>query len=172
MFLDILISFTLILIIYQDFKERSVYTVIFLVALVLVITKAVVIINISEFLLYFGSNILILLIILSFVTLYFSLKKKKIVNITKNEMAWGDILFYIILCACFSTVNFIIFYILSLFITLLIILLISLTGNDMRKSIPLAGILSAIFLLINTFSVFFNFNLYTDLNIMNYLVYG
>ncbi|MES2275330.1 MAG: hypothetical protein V4592_04860 [Bacteroidota bacterium] len=82
------------------------------------------------------------------VSVWFSIRHKAWVNITKGLLGWGDILFLGCLTCCFSPANFVLFYIGSL----LIVLIIWLAGKQLlfknKVHIPLAGLQSVILMVV------------------------
>jgi hypothetical protein len=86
---------------------------------------------------------------LAMLTLYVGLKEKKIVNITLSYLGWGDILFWLAACLLFSPINFICFFIASLFITMIVSLVFkSYFLKQEFKTIPLAGMQSVTLLIL------------------------
>jgi hypothetical protein len=116
----------------------------------------------------FFLNTLFILLQLVCLTLYFSIKKKKLFNIVDTYMGLGDILFFIVVCAVFSPVNFIAFYFISMILTLTGVLLYNFFSSRPATDIPLAGSMAAVLLLIvvTTF-IFPGINFYNDGLILN-----
>jgi len=85
---------------------------------------------------------------LGILTLYFSIKKKKIINITDGLLGWGDILFWVCISCFFSPVIFLLYYIGSLIFVLLIWGAVSLFSNKTNRHIPLAGLQALVFALL------------------------
>ncbi|MBC7487993.1 MAG: hypothetical protein H7282_14725 [Cytophagaceae bacterium] len=73
--------------------------------------------------------------------IYFIIKHKRWINITQSYLGWGDILFIIASIPLFSSFVFVLFYLCSLLLTILWVVLYRLTGKQMVL-IPLAGIQS------------------------------
>ncbi|PCJ87270.1 MAG: hypothetical protein COA57_04890 [Flavobacteriales bacterium] len=88
-------------------------------------------------------NLSFIVIQLLAVTVWFSLKNRALVNITKNHLGWGDILFFAVSALVFSPVNFLLFYIISLTLILTGFLLYK-AFRPQAKQIPLAGGMAAI----------------------------
>lgn len=95
-------------------------------------------------------------------TLYFSIKEKKLVNITKGLLGWGDILFLLCIAAYASPINFIIYHVLSLVIVLLLWAVYSLLSKKQHQHIPLAGLQACIFAVTILFSWIIPFSLTND----------
>jgi hypothetical protein len=96
-------------------------------------------------------------------SIYFSAKHKKLVNITREYLGWGDILFLLSLVFYLSPGNYVFFYIASLILVLFYVLLINLTSDEADKHIPLAGLQAALLgvAMIADFAVG-SFDLYND----------
>jgi len=85
-------------------------------------------------------------------TLYFSIRQKQWVNLSKNYLGSGDILFIAIISVLFEPITFIRFWTWSLVIILLVSLLYNWLKPQPNFTIPLAGAWSL--LLLVYFSVF------------------
>jgi hypothetical protein len=81
------------------------------------------------------------------VSIYFSVKHKKLVNITDQMLGLGDVLFLSCVVLYLSVLNFLFFYVLSLIVVLLAWLLWQTIATPKNKQIPLAGFQSLIFIL-------------------------
>jgi hypothetical protein len=92
------------------------------------------------------SNLGFLILVLSLVTLYFSMKKGKLVRLTDELMGWGDILFLTAIAFYLSPLNYILFFILSMPLALLLWLLWQSVSKNKNKHIPLAGFQSILFI--------------------------
>ncbi|WP_428330280.1 hypothetical protein [Mucilaginibacter sp.] len=96
-------------------------------------------------------NLALLALQLALLSLYFSLRHGRLVNVTDGMLGWGDLLFLAATAFYFSVLNFLLFYILSLVIVLTVWLL----WKPASKEIPLAGhqaLLLAV-LLLTTWSI-------------------
>ena len=82
-------------------------------------------------------NILIFSIILAFMTLYLSLKFKKIILITNNFFSIGDVLFLIAVSPFFTHLSYVVFINVGTLLTLLIYFLFQ--KKQHQKNIPFAG---------------------------------
>ncbi len=90
---------------------------------------------------YFSLNALFIIIQFIILTLYFSLKNGKLINILNQYLGIGDVLFFIIIGLFFAPVLYITFFIFSLFITLAGFLVWKSTTKN-NATIPLAGALA------------------------------
>ncbi|GAL85649.1 hypothetical protein MYP_2878 [Sporocytophaga myxococcoides] len=144
---------------FQDLKDRAVswyfFPLLFLLAGLIRFQKS----DLMSFLLDCGLNMLFVIVQLAMVWGYFSVKNGKFINITKNYLGIGDILFLCSITPLFSPVVFVMFYVVSLLVIVtgaIVIRLITITKND---SIPLAGLQSALLLPIIVVDIF-----YTSIN--------
>lgn len=74
------------------------------------------------------------------VTLYFSLKHKRFINITSGQLGWGDVLFILSFAFLLSPVNYVAFYISSLLMILMGWLIYNALICSTDRQIPLAGL--------------------------------
>ena len=146
LFVKIIVLAILILIFVQDVRNRSVYWFLFPVLVVLF----VIVHSLQHHL--FAENWQAVLVNIGFlvvqyliVSVYFSIKSKQWVNITDNLLGWGDILFLLCITVYLSALNFLLFYVTSLIISLLIWLIWQLISKKKNKQIPLAGLQALIF---------------------------
>jgi hypothetical protein len=155
MFIKFLITALLIFIFYQDLRYKAVYWTIFpFLWLLLLINEGSlnILTNGLYNLSFFGIQLFLL-------SLYFSFKNKKWVNITNGYLGWGDIVFLIVVAFYMAPLNFFIFYLGSLIVIIISIMLIYLGRMERQYKIPLAGIQSllyAILLVLNWFTGDFN----------------
>ena len=145
----------LMLLIFQDFKDRKVT---FLVFPFLGILGVILHYNTQYLELFFFNlivNLALLLLVLLMLMLYVKLIMKKQLN---EVIGLGDLLFFVILGVSFPTVSFVIIFCSSLVFSLIIYILLK---QKIGKYIPLAG-LQALFLFLALLSnLLFNFvNLY------------
>lgn len=136
MLLLVLVIPVLIFITYQDFRERAVSVWLFPALGSLFLIKNLSEILYSQYILNVFINIGFCLIQYGILTLYFSFKKKSIINLADNLLGWGDIVFVLVLCFAFPPLMFFIYYMLSLVIATLIGFYFKLQN----KTVPLAGI--------------------------------
>lgn len=125
---------------YQDIRYRAVYWICFPVLCVLLFFLKENHSGIKDSLtdtvygmLFFGAQLLLLWI-------YFSIKHKKSVNITRQYLGWGDILFLIVITFYLSPVNYILFYVGSLILVLIYTLTRQFLIQKDNPEIPLAGL--------------------------------
>jgi len=110
----------------QDMRSRAVYWLLFPVLTALFIVLA-------GFSVAAVINIVFLLVQFLLVSAYFSIKKRRWVNVMKGLLGWGDMLFLLSIAFYLSVLNFVFFYIASLLFVLLV-------AAKRYKHIPLAGL--------------------------------
>jgi len=135
-----LILLVLILIFIQDLKDRSAYLLLFPFLAVLFLTSRLVQHqSIAEILWTISINVLFFATQLLIISIYFSIKNRRWVNITIELLGWGDILFLLSTTFYLSILSFLFFYITSLLGSLLIWLIWQAISKKKTKQIPLAG---------------------------------
>lgn len=126
----------------QDMRYRAISWFFFPVLAVLYVTHGLAAgIHIQELLINTGLNLAFLLMVFALVWLYISLRRRRLVYLPDRLIGWGDILFLLCICFYFTLLNFILFYITSL----LLVIIIWLAWTRYRpqaaaRHIPLAGL--------------------------------
>ncbi len=146
----ILASVVMVVISYQDLKDRSIHwiTIPFLFVSLLWWQNFTI-----PALMETVKNLLFIIVIMFFLTIYISLKHRSFQNITKSYFGWGDILFLLAITPAFSNHVFMLFFI-GCTILVLILSLILMKLIPAFKVIPYAGLFALIlngFLLFSTF---------------------
>ena len=90
----------------------------------------------------FIANIILVAFQLMALTLYFTIKQKKLVYLPSDHLGWGDIFFYVPLCLFFSPENLVFFTVLSLLLTLVAFRSYQLFHRNATVTVPLAGCMS------------------------------
>ncbi|RZJ76960.1 MAG: hypothetical protein EOO45_00320 [Flavobacterium sp.] len=124
---------------YQDLKYRGIYWWLFpLLFFGLFFYSGIVSgwLNVLEFSLWNSSFVLLQVFLL---TLYISLRNRKLTNIFKGYFGMGDLLFLICTACAFSVVNYVVFYVVSLLLSILLTLLLKYAMMYSGEKIPLAG---------------------------------
>ncbi|NRA13347.1 MAG: hypothetical protein HRT57_15480 [Crocinitomicaceae bacterium] len=101
--------------------------------------------------LHVGYNLIFLIVLMSALTLYLSLKQGVIVNITRGYFSWGDILFLLAIIPLFELRGYMVLFVFGTIATLLIHSIVHLFKK--QKSIPYAGymaMITALFILFKT----------------------
>lgn len=145
----------LLAIAYQDFKFRAVYWWLFVLlvaglsALSFVETSGSLI---ASHLLY---NCSFLGVQLLFLTLYFSVKQKRLVNIFAEYFGLGDLLFLLSIMVYLSFLNYLFFYLFSLLVVIVVSIASRAFSKNANPKIPLAGeqaLMLLVFMLIDIWS--------------------
>jgi hypothetical protein len=87
----------------------------------------------------FGFNLLYIGVQFAVLTFYFWFKNRQLVNITREKIGWGDILFFVCLACYFNPVGFILFNIASLLLVIVFSVVIAKFSPPSARAIPLAG---------------------------------
>lgn len=170
-FIQLLLTALLILVVYQDFRFRAVSWVIFPLLPVLFIMLNLPSVSLEESLANTMANLGFAGSMFLFVTIYFSIRNRRIVNISNGFIGWGDILFILSLGFLFSPLNFIIFYLASLLITIVATLILSWLNKIDRNSVPLAGLQALLLLLLIIVNSIFQFaNFSTDEWLVGFII--
>jgi hypothetical protein len=142
-FLAIFYSFSLSAIVFQDFKYRHIRLINIIVLLLTSVIWVSVILSPAiaiENVLY---NFIFLFSQWFCVSLFYSIKHSKWVNINDTMIGWGDWLFLLSIAPLFNIVVFVLFYISSFIISLLSFLIYSkLINKNYNQTVPLAGIVA------------------------------
>lgn len=143
----ILISLAAIFIIWQDFTQREIFWLLLPVLLIGILINGLQKLNMVEYLYYIMINGLILFVLIGVLLLYYWVKEKSINNFVGKTIGLGDLLVFVTLCFGFSPINFVVFFLIGLFLTLIFHLINTSINSRANKQIPLAGYL-ALFLII------------------------
>ncbi|MFC3197332.1 hypothetical protein ACFOET_06885 [Parapedobacter deserti] len=123
-------------VVWQDFKNRAVYVWIFPLLAGLAVIQSVMLGVFS--LAATAANLAIIVLQLCLLNLLMYTRTKKWLMHGEQWIGWGDIAFFAVLACCFSTVNFVIFHVLSLLI-ILVGALVAMAFGRFSVHIPLAG---------------------------------
>lgn len=136
MLVKLLIGTVLLSIFYQDLRYRAIYWITFPVLWMLLFLDNMDgdVLNNSLY------NLSFLLLQLFLLSLYFSLRNKKWVNITNGYLGWGDIVFLIVIAFFMAPLNFFMFYLLSLMLIVLVMIILNFGHIEKQYKIPLAGV--------------------------------
>lgn len=146
----------LIPIIIEDFRHRKISLLwILIITALAIIRQLFTKISLSDILLNTLINFCIIAVNYGILTLYFSLRNKRLINLSNEYLGVGDLAFFISVAFLFSPVNFICFLLFSLLFTLLFALFARSFLSSKFTAIPLAG-LQALFLVCILTAIFFN----------------
>lgn len=152
------------LVIYQDFKSRAISWFLIPLLIIAFVIYGLLSLDMKQFATYFAINLSLLLINLLVVTLFISIKEKKLTNIIDKYLGLGDVLFFLVLATVFSPINFILFFIGSILLTTFVYGVIILVNKQKQMLIPLAGAMSVLLILTIIAQHFIpSFNFYQDI---------
>ncbi|MGK6353536.1 hypothetical protein [Parapedobacter sp. DT-150] len=167
MYLWIAVVAGLAVIAWQDFRDRAVYAWLFPLLCVLAVAHAV---DLGVFSLYvLVANLIIVAGQLALLNLVMYWRTRKWLMHGEQWIGWGDLACFAVLACCFSTVNFVLFYVASLIIVLLAAL-VTMAMGFRTKHVPLAGgqaVLLAMVLLADY--AHRGKRLHTDIDIMQFI---
>lgn len=153
------------LIFYQDLKFRAVHWFLFPILFLVSIYYLNLNIGITQAFTFLGINLLILMLQLGLMYFYFKFKGVSLSDLFTNYIGLGDVLMFIVLCSFCSPLNYIVFFLLSLILSLVGFLLFNAFLFKKIETIPLAGLQSIILLFVFPF-----YHLYDDSRISKWIV--
>jgi len=167
-------AFVLGSIVLQDYKYRAVSWVLFPLAAISLIFLTLSYLkpfNLTDYFSGIAINCGFVTLQLLFIKLYFSLKSGTIKKIINTKIGLGDILMFYTITVCFSPIYFIFFYIISLSLSVLIIILTKLISANtyIEKNVPLAGFMALFLLIFMLINVYLKLNPLDDLRIIKFL---
>ena len=145
--LQLLLFAVLLVMALQDFKHRAIYAWLFLVLFGVLGTMKAMGGSWIAMAKDLGYNAAFLGLQILLISIYFSLKERKWVNIFSTYFGLGDLLFLFSLTAYLSFLNYVFFYIISLICCILASLIISVFSKGFKRMIPLAGMQAVVFAL-------------------------
>jgi hypothetical protein len=125
---------------YQDLKYKAVTWLLFPIVAMVFLGYNLYSNNFNYVLLNSSLNVGFIAIQLLLLSLYFSIKSKKIVNIAQQNLGWGDILFLLVVCLLLPPNTFFLYYITSLIIIVLKEIVTRMIFKKYSDKIPLAGL--------------------------------
>lgn len=141
---------------YTDCKDRSVPVYLLLGLLVICLVNTALQVDITTAFLQLAVNTALIVLLLISLLLYYRLRQGSFKGVVNQKLGAGDIVFWIAITPLFSLFNFMLFFISSLVIVL-IVMMVRLARKQPVALIPLAGyqalVLAAI-IIIN--ALFFN----------------
>ena len=153
-YLQLLLLVLLIGLAVQDFRYRAIYAWLFLLLFVVLgclkLLQGTWMVMLADL----GYNTAFLAAQILLLSIYFSIKHRRWINIFKVHFGLGDLLFLLSISVYFSFFNYVLFYLLSLTCSVLASLLINVYVKSFKNSIPLAGIQAVVFALCISVSLF------------------
>lgn len=154
--IDSLLVFLFCVIVFQDFKFRAISWFLLPLLAAVLFYKASTVLAYPIIFKYLVFNVSFLIIQFVGLTIYMSLRNKKIVNIIDSSIGLGDLLLLVVLCFAFSPANYILFYTCSSIFTLIGFVVYKLLSKMETIEIPLAGAQSCFLVLLIAFNFFFS----------------
>lgn len=161
----------LVVIIYQDLKTRSIHGYLLLLFIISIMINGLYKLPVKQLFEYFLLNLGFMILQLLGVFIYFFLKSKKITVVVNRQLGLGDIILILILCFSFSPLNYILFIMISLVLTLCLHSIFFLLRKGAHTTIPLAGYISFFYVcLIIVGGEIAGYNIYSDILIENWML--
>ncbi|MEM1323272.1 MAG: hypothetical protein AAGG75_23605 [Bacteroidota bacterium] len=129
----------LLLLAYQDLRHRAVQLSLLIVLSIGIIAYSYWQLPLQSLILHGGVNLGFLLVQFVLISLYFSIKEGRLLNIADKYLGWGDIVFLLPVCLLFSPFNFILYYLLAIILTLLTFLIWQQFIEGTKATIPLVS---------------------------------
>ncbi|MFM9987826.1 prepilin peptidase [Flavobacterium sp.] len=149
----------LLFVFFQDWKYRHIHVAlpiaIFSLSFYITQQQSNIVLKIMSY------NIIFFLITLSVLTIYMSIKNKKILNPFQNYFGLGDLLFYIAITPLFLLQKYVLFFILSMVFAVLMQL--GLKRIIKQETVPLAGFSALLLIMVILKDTFLNFQKMTIL---------
>jgi uncharacterized membrane protein len=144
-------------------RYRAVYWISFPILGVLLFFQKQLYVGFTDSLVEAGYSILFFAIQVLLLWVYFAIKNKRPIDITKEYLGLGDLLFLLAIAFYLSPLNYVLFYIGSLVIVLVYALFLQMWLKKSNLQIPLAGLQAFMFAVILLLSIVNpNLKLYSD----------
>lgn len=131
---------------WQDFRSRLISWWLLPLLLAAFAVAGLALLPLKTIAVYFAVNLLLLVGQGVLLFGWFSWRNRRWTNIVDSSIGLGDILFLVCMAAAFSTLNFIAAFVAGLLISLIVFALARFFRPQLRKEIPLAGMLSVLML--------------------------
>lgn len=151
--ITILCVAALAVVVVQDFRERMISWYLIPLLFLLFSWNALLNAPFKEVAFGFGVNLAFTAFQLLAITIYFSIKNKKPVNIINTWLGIGDVLLLATLCVAFSPVNYFVFYMGSLLLTIAGFAVYRLFKGT-SATIPLAGAMALVMIVCLCYQAF------------------
>jgi hypothetical protein len=137
---------------FQDFRERQISWLLLPVLFISFSVKTYSEIGWEALFSNLLFNIGFIVFQLLLLSLWISIKNRKLTNIIDTYLGLGDILFFAAICNAFTSFQFLVFYVVSIVITVIGFLIYKLFSKNSSPEIPLAGSMAAVLII---FLIFF-----------------
>lgn len=139
---------------YQDLKLRAIYWILFPLLFLILLIRNLYHTNIEDLLEAVLYNFGYILLIFLSMKAFFSFLRGKQTKIIDRVMGTGDVFFLIALAVFFSPFNFILFFVLSKLIVILIVAIHNLVREKQMRKVPLAGFQAAILMILYIYNLY------------------
>ncbi len=161
----VLIGLLLAIVVY-DFKHMAIPLYVLLLAVITALIRLLLLNSVKPALSFLGINLLgcASIVLFSFIALF--LLRKKVFNPLISHIGAGDLLFFPVLCASFSPLNFILFFVMAL----ALVLVIKPVFFRLQGAFPLAGSMAVLFAAVLVVTEIMAFNLFNDNAVIHFIV--
>lgn len=133
----------LMILVVQDLRERTVSVILFPLLFFLCAAFALLEVSLWDALYSYLFNGVFLLLQVIFLYGFFWLRNKRYTPVVGAMLGWGDVLFWAVAALLFSPANFILFFLGSMLLSLLLHAVLRLLWvNYKKETVPLAGLQS------------------------------
>lgn len=155
---------------YQDFRYRAISWWLIPVLVLAFGYLEISTIGRDQFLANIALNLGFIVFQMAVLTMYFSMRNRKFTNIINTYLGIGDVLFFVLLAAAFSFVNYIFFLVTSFILVTIGFMIFKSVKRNTNPEIPLAGAMSLILVISMACNAFVNIDFYNDNIIPNFLI--
>jgi hypothetical protein len=139
--ITIVIILTAVLIVYQDFKFRGVSWLLFPLMAIAASLYAMECMHLDIWLINSTINLCFITLQWIMMSVYMSIKEKRLVAVTSNWLGWGDVLFWLSIAFMFSFTAYLVFFLVSLVLGIVFYTMTKILNlKSEQTTIPLAGI--------------------------------
>jgi len=147
--LHIILIVGLLICVFQDIKDRGIHVLVLIcIGLLTIVLNYKLNYNWSDI----GYSVLFLSVNISILFIFLSVKNKKMINLFENYLGMGDVVFFLAVIPLFSFRNFILYFIVGMFISMFFHLVFNKFQN--YDTIPLAGYLSIFLVFLLAYTLF------------------
>jgi hypothetical protein len=147
--------------VYQDFAQRAVNWLLLFSLIICQFGLAFLTIGKEELFVSAGVNVMLLIFQFLLLTIYFSFRAGHLTNIINKFIGIGDIYFFLFLSMAFSPFNFILFFIVSLLL-ILIVYAVAMKSKIKQYKIPLLGGMSIVYVILLVIEQISSFDRFDD----------
>lgn len=142
--LSILIIGILSMLAFQDFKSRAISWILIPFLFVLFGLKSLLQTGMNDTLQILVINLLFIGVQMFLLTLWMSIKNRRWISVFDSYLGWGDVLFFVAIALAFNPIEYVLFYVISIAITLTVSVFYLAYSKKVSKQIPLAGAMATV----------------------------